>query len=360
VSSTEAAPVRARRVQVAAFVSAVFLCACGYLIDHGLRRAGIAAGPSPAIIALLTGAILRNLLPELAMLSPGLRTTMRVTIAPAIVLIGAGLDLRILGAEQIGLTGFAVTLLVMVVGFGAAYVASRLLGLSRRAAVLLGAGTSVCGNSAIVAVAPLVRADDEDLVLPLGAVNLFGVLIMLALPPLALAWGMNELAAGIWAGTTVHAVPQAVAAGAAVGETAGEVATLFKLVRVAMLAPLVLLIALVAARRDTNHPRGFDLRRAAALVPWFVWGFIALAAINTAGLLRPEIAPMEASDGSAMTLSEVLRLGGKILLAIALAAIGLEINARQLLAVGGRALGAGLMSTLVLAFAAYALIIALM
>src|SRR5690606_19367004 len=145
---------------------------------------------------------------------------------------------------------------------------------------LLGAGTAVCGNSAIVAVAPVVSAPEEDVAASLAAVNLYGLLVMLAVPAIAAPLGMPEAHAGVWAGTTVHAVPQAISAGAAVGETAAEIATAFKLVRVAMLAPLVLLIALITARRGTSGVRF------SKLVPWFVWGFVVASALKTAGLLE--------------------------------------------------------------------------
>jgi uncharacterized membrane protein YadS len=127
-----------------------------------------------------------------------------------------------------------------------------------------------------------------------------------------------------------------------------------------MLAPLVMLVAVVATRTKDATGGGFNVGRAVRLVPWFVWGFVILAAINTAGLLQAEFAFLGTDEGSAMTLSALLRLLGKILLAVALAAIGLEINVRALFSVGVRALGAGLVSTVILAAAAYGLIMALL
>ena len=138
----------------------------------------------------------------------------------------------------------------MVVAFFGAALGARLLGLGSRAAFLLGAGTAVCGNSAIMAIAPTVEADEEEIGLSIGVINLLGILMLFALPPLAGALDLGISAGGALAGLTVHAVPQAIATGEAFGDGALEWATLYKLLRVALLIPVVVIVSLIASRKS--------------------------------------------------------------------------------------------------------------
>jgi len=175
---------------------------------------------------------------------------------------------------------------------------------------------------------------------------------MLAWPMLGGWLSLSSEAFGVWAGTTIHAVPQVVAAGFAYSTDAGTLATLVKLVRVACLAPMVFILAVVHARRHAADANGETLTvRYARLVPWFVWGFMILAVTNTLGLLpalRFVPASFLASGPQEIQLETVCTFFANLLLTMDMAAIGLEVNVRQLAAVGGRALTAGLLSTVAL------------
>ena len=131
-----------------------------------------------------------------------------------------------------------------------------MLKLWKRTALLIGAGTAICGNSAIVAVAPLIDATDEDLMLSMSTINLLGLPLMFLFPLAGAMLGLGDQAYGVWAGTSIHAVPQVVAAAFAFSPGAGSIATLVKLVRVALLAPFtfVLAIAIRTAQADGRGP----------------------------------------------------------------------------------------------------------
>src|SRR6266700_3294517 len=129
----------------------------------------------------------------------------------------------------------------------AASYSGRLFGLWPKTALLVGAGTAICGNSAIVAVAPLIDAADEDVTLSVGTINVMGLL-----PLTGGALKMGDVAFGVWAGSTIHAVPQVVAAAFAYSQKAGTLATLVKLVRVTMLAPFMIALILIYARQRRN------------------------------------------------------------------------------------------------------------
>ncbi len=319
----------------------------------GPADAGMRHPISAAIIAILAGLLIRNTFALPDAIKPGCKTVVRKVIPFAIVCMGAGLNLAHL--TSIGLPALLVTVLCVALGLAAGYYFGKLFGLSSKTALLLGAGTGICGNSAIVAVAPLIDAEDEDVVLSVGTVNLFGLLAMLIWPAVGGWLAFGDATFGIWAGTSIHAVPQVVAAGFAFSPDAGTLATLVKLIRVTLLAPMVFLLALHHARNRLGDNDGATRLNVhyARLVPWFVWGFLAFALLNTLGLvptLHFQLAEfitgsprdVSVSVGSALTTT------GKLLLTLAMAAIGLEVSLRQLAGVGGRAITAGLAATVLL------------
>jgi len=207
----------------------------------------------------------------------------------------------------------------------------RALGVEPRLARLIGAGTSICGASAVLAVNSVTCAEEEDVAYAIACVTLCGTLSMLVYPLLAEALTLTPHAFGLWAGASIHEVGQAVATAFQDGREAGEVGTVAKLWRVMLLAPVVAGLGAVLARRG-----GVATGMAPAPVPWFVAGFLGLIALNSAGLL-PETARGWAGQVA------------PFLLAMALGAMGLDADPARLLAKGPRPLLLGLGATLFLA-----------
>jgi uncharacterized integral membrane protein (TIGR00698 family) len=287
---------------------------------------------SAAIIAILLGALLRNLIPFPTALLYGCKGLVRRVIPITIVLTGATLNLADLakGAPYLLVIAGAI-----VSGSLAAVYAGRFFGASAKTALLVGAGTSICGTSAIVAVAPVIDAGDNDLLLSVSTINIYGLVVMVILPVIGGLLGMSPENFGVWAGTTVHAVPQAVTTGFAFGATAGALATLVKLVRVTLLAPFVLVLALSAGKRKEGV-------RLSNLLPSFIYGFAALALLNTLGVLPLMTFHPLGGGGISLDLAKVLAELGSLLLTVSMAAMGLEVNLMFLLRAGGPALGTGL------------------
>lgn len=315
-----------------------------------LGSEGVRHPLSAAIIAILLGLVVRNLIVLPSAVNAGCKRAIKTAIPPAIVLTGTGLNLASLA--DVGIGALAVTALCVAFAVTTSYCIGRALGLRRQTALLLGAGTGICGNSAIVAVAPLTDAEDEDLALSIGTINLVGLLAMLTWPLIGSWLAMSDAGFGVWTGASIHAVPQVVAAGFAFSADAGTMATLVKLVRVSLLAPLVFVFAFLYAKQQlavSTNERAIRVRYA-RLVPWFVWGFLALAACNTLGLL-PTLSfdlagPLaRVAQPAHVAIGPLLTKMGKLLLTVAMAAIGLELNIRQLAGVGTRAIAAGLLST---------------
>ena len=323
--------------------------------------AGVRHPISAPILAVLIGLAARNLIVLPDAVKAGCKSAIKTYIPVAIVLTGGGLNLAVV--STIGVKALFIVVACIAVALAAGYYLGRICKLSHETSLLLGSGTAICGNSAIVATAPLIDAKDDDIVLSIGTVNLFGLLAMLAWPFVGGWLALSPEAFGVWAGTTIHAVPQVVAAGFAYGPEAGTLAALVKLVRVACLAPMVFFLAIIHARRHMGDTNGGPLTvRYARLVPWFVWGFVILSLTHTLGLLPAmSFAPVNPFTGETLApitfeLAAACTALANLLLTMDMAAIGLEVNLRQLAGVGSRALLAGLLSTALLGLASLSLI----
>lgn len=347
-------------------VASIIVAFAAYLISKAagaeLTIGSLPIPVSAGIVAILLGLLARNLLRLPKTLTFGCKRIVKKVIPVAIVLTGAKLDL--VAMRDVGLPVLTIIVLTMTIAIFGTYKIGRLLGLGRKVSLLLGVGTGVCGNSAIVAAAPLIDADDEDLVLSIGTVNLFGLLAMLAC--VLIGANLSAQVFGVWAGTTIHAVPQVVAAGMSHSMEAGTLATLVKLVRVALLAPLVFVLALMYARSHSADRSGRHVVvHYARFVPWFVWGFVIVAVVGAMGLI-PELQfdaermPGWMTGYDSIALADVLGDSAKVLLALAMAAIGLEVNLRLLVRVSGKAVLCGLLSTTMLAIVGMVLIRLLM
>jgi Predicted membrane protein len=208
---------------------------------------------------------------------------------------------------------------------------------------LIGAGTAICGTSAIVTVASSLQAEDEEITMSAATVNLLGLALMFTLPVLGGLLHMKENAVGIWAGSSIQAVPQAVAAGFAFGPEAGSVATLVKLLRVALLVPYSILIAFLYGTRSQFGSGGFFVR-AWRTVPGFLWGFVALAVLASANLVPTlQFSPtwLPAGQSYSVTLRALLLQASNILLAFVMAALGLEVGLKSIARVGRPAMLTG-------------------
>ncbi len=307
---------------------------------------GVRRPVSAAIVAIFLGAIAGNLLPLGTAVLAGAKHAARRVIPATIVLIGATLSFS--HAASVGSRAFVIVCATMTAAMLSAMALGRMLGIWTRTSILIGAGTAICGNSAIVAVAPLIDAEDRDVMLSMGAINVLGLVLMFLSPFLGGLLGMSDQGYGVWAGSTIHAVPQAVAAGFAFSEKAGGMATLVKLVRVALLAPMLLALAFAYARTRKDRVTVHYGR----LVPPFLWGFFALFLFNSLGWLPT----LQFASGFSVSSADALEQIGSILLALAMAAMGLEVNLKFFRKVGGAALIVGAASCAIACFTSWALI----
>ena len=281
------------------------------------------------ILALVCGLLVANVLGVPAAARPGIRFAVQRILRLGIILLGARLSLGevlTLGGQALG-----VVLALMTIALLFAYGVGRLLGLSRQLALLIGVGTAVCGNSAIIATAPIIEAEERDVSFAVATITLFGTLAVLLYPLVGLALALSQPVFGVWAGSAINDTSQVVAASAAYGAVALTTATVVKLTRNALMAPLLLAIAWWWRRQA-----GVARRGAAGAVPLFVLGFLLLVLLRTLGLVPATLLP---------ALDEGARFG----ILLALTGVGLSTSLRSLRQVGLTPLLVGLATALLIA-----------
>ncbi|MBP2316383.1 YeiH family protein [Azospirillum soli] len=287
------------------------------------------------VLAILLGAVVRTVWTPPPSLRPGVRFAAKPLLEVAIALLGASFGFgAILDAGPFLVPGIAG---VVVAALVASYAIGRTVGLSHRLALLVACGNSICGNSAIVAAAPAVRADGEEVALSIAFTAALGVPVVLGLPLLVEPLGLSQTQYGMLAGLTVYAVPQVLAATVPVGALSAQVGTLVKLVRVLMLGPVV--FALSVAERGNRRGR----LRVCEMVPWFILGFFGLGALRSLDVMPEALTAFLASVASLLTL-------------LSMAALGLEVDLRMMGRSGGRVTVAALLSLIALAAASLGLI----
>ncbi|MBW4331134.1 putative sulfate exporter family transporter [Stakelama sp. CBK3Z-3] len=296
------------------------------------------------VLAIVTGTLLRSLWTPDRRWFPGIAFSAKFLLELAVVLLGATVSGATIFAAGPGLLlGIAG---VVMIALMASFAIGRLLRLPPRMALLVACGNSICGNSAIAAVAPVIGADGDDVAASIGFTAVLGVAVVLGLPVLGFALHLGAIPYGALAGLTVYAVPQVIAAATPAGAAAVRIGTLVKLVRVLMLGPVCLMLSLVAAKLreepDEPLPQVTTGERPAwghppihHFVPWFISGFLILVALRSMDLI-PNAA-----------LAPANRIA-TLLTVVSMAALGLGVDIRTVAHAGGRVTAAVVLSLLVL------------
>jgi uncharacterized integral membrane protein (TIGR00698 family) len=307
------------------------------------------------VLAILIGTAVRTLwTPDMRWRS-GINFCAKTVLEVAVVLLGASLSAAtIMAAGPALLAGIVV---VVAVAIGASYSLGRALGLPRRMATLVACGNSICGNSAIAAVAPVIGADCDDVATAIAFTAVLGVAAVLGLPLLAGVLHMSGLQYGVFAGLTVYAVPQVLAATAPLGAVALQIGTLVKLCRVLMLGPVCLGLSIVArswreeadvvapdvSAGDRPVQASQHRLKLGELAPWFILGFLALAVMRSLNLIPARLLAPAASISSLLTV-------------VSMAALGLGVDIRVVAKAGGRVTLSVCLSLLVLGLISLGLI----
>ena len=287
------------------------------------------------VIAILLGIAIRTLWRPAERWRAGIAFSAKQLLEIAVMLLGASISFAAIAASG-PLLLVAIAAIVFAT-LGLSFTVSRLLGLSTKLSILIACGNSICGNSAIAAVAPVIGAEGDDIVSSISFTAILGVLMVLGLPLLIPLLQLSATQYGVIAGLTVYAVPQVLAATVPAGFVSTQIGTLVKLVRVLMLGPLVVCLSLIAPRLQ-GHAKVASTKRQrqfAKFVPWFIIGFLLLGTLRSFGAV-PNV------------LLEPMAKVTTLLTIISMAALGLGVDVRVLANAGGRVTAAVTLSLLVL------------
>lgn len=307
--------------RISSFFPGLLLCAAIATVALAIERAELslfgARWVESVVLAIAIGIAVTTSLPVCPRFRPGIELSAKGLLEVAIVLLGASISYAAIQNAGVELViGIAAIVFISIL---ASYTIGRAFGLSPKLATLIACGNSICGNSAIVAVAPVIEADARDVTAALAFTAGLGVLAVFLLPLLYYHFSLSLPQYGIIAGITVYAVPQVLAATAPVGMISVQIGTLVKLIRVLMLGPVIFLLGLAMKARGTTGAGRSDRR----VVPWFILGFFGMIALRFVGLISPSQADLLANVAAILTT-------------LAMAALGLSVNARSFLHAGGR------------------------
>jgi uncharacterized integral membrane protein (TIGR00698 family) len=304
---------------------------CGLIAAAALllRQVSGLAVLSPMIVSIALGALVHNTLGTPTVARPGVGFSLRWILRFGIVLLGFQLTTQ--QVLDVGVTGFAVIAVSLVGCFVVTKPLGAALGVDAKLTELIAAGTSICGASAVIAANTVTKAPEEDCAYAVTCVTLCGMVAMVLYPLLPAVLGLGPRDYGLWTGASVHEVAQVVAASYQAGREAGDYATITKLTRVIMLAPMMMVLGALATRRADGGEG-----QARAPLPYFALGFIAAIAANS----TIEISPF---------LKELIVAATTFLLALALAAMGLSTDMRKLAPKGARPLVLGALSSFFIA-----------
>jgi uncharacterized integral membrane protein (TIGR00698 family) len=293
------------------------------------------------VLAILLGIAVRSVWAPSNAWTPGVNFCAKQLLEFGVMLLGASINISAMMGVAPGLSISIVA--IVAVSISCSYAIGRAFRLPPRMAMLVACGNSICGNSAIAAVAPTIGADKNEIAASIAYTAALGLIVVLALP-LAAPWiGLSPAQYGVLAGITVYSVPQVFAATAPVSAVSVQVGILVKLSRVLMLGPVILALGCAAWRR---HPDVKSARRSVPLgklLPWFVIGFAMFAALRASGLLPSALVRPLASIAELLTV-------------VAMAALGLGVDPRAVCRTGARATAAVGCSLLLLVTLSLALI----
>jgi len=282
---------------------------------------------SSLIVAILLGILIKNLFPIPNRFHEGIHFSLKKVLRLAIILLGFRLSFTEM--TQIGGKGLLLVSIVTTATILFAVWLGKRLGLDKELSILIGAGTGICGASAVAAVAPVVDAEEKDTTFAIATVTIFGTIAMFLYPIMYKLLHLPSILYAVWAGTSIHEVAQVVAAGFAAGDEAGQFATVVKLSRVLLVIPAAIILGYSMMKQRDNG----EWSTKKITIPWFVFGFGAIVIINSLHILPSQVTnPLIHIDGFLLTL--------------AMAGMGLETSMEKMKKVGMRPFYVGLSTSI--------------
>ena len=253
----------------------------------------------------------------------GIKFTGKKILQYSIILLG--FEMNLFHVMEVGSQSLYVMIFTLITAFVTAYSIGKILKLDKDTTILIGAGTAICGGSAIVAVAPVIGAKDQDVAFSISTIFLFNIIAVFIFPAIGHFLNLSDTGFGMWAGTAINDTSSVVAAGYSYSSAAGNYATIVKLTRALMIVPICLLFAVLTAQNQKKTGT-FNLTK---IFPWFILWFVVASIVNTSGILSTEI-------------TAALGNIGKFAIILAMSAIGLNTKLKSLIQNGLKPITLGL------------------
>jgi uncharacterized integral membrane protein (TIGR00698 family) len=323
--------------RIASLIPGVALCVLITLVAVSIQAAEETTVGHPyveaIVVAILLGMAIRTVWEPGLRFHAGIAFSAKQLLEVAVALLGTSITFAAVAASGLALLVAIVS--VVALTLAASFAISRGLGLSVRLSILIACGNSICGNSAIAAVAPVIGASTDEVVSSISFTAVLGVVVVLGLPILIPLLALSETQYGILAGMTVYAVPQVLAATIPAGLVSTQIGTLVKLVRVMMLGPVLASIAVFARGLRSDQPATPARTSFFKVVPWFILMFFVLAGLRSLSLIpSTAVVPLQKT--------------ASVLTVLSMAALGLGVDVRVIGGVGGKVIAAVTLSLLFL------------
>lgn len=266
------------------------------------------------IFSIILGIIISNAIKLPDQYQPGIKFASKKILQYAIIVMGFTLNLRVV--VEMGLSSLPITLTTITAALLTSLWLGKVMNIGENIRTLIGVGTAICGGSAIAAASPIVDAKEDEVAFSLSTIFLFNIIAVFIFPIIGHTIGLSDIGFGHFAGTAINDTSSVVAAGYAYSETAGDTATIIKLVRALMIIPVCLILVMVQLKK--SEKRAFSIKK---VFPWFILYFF-LASVVTLIINLPE------------AIISYIKMLSTFMISIAMAGIGLSVSIKQFRAIG--------------------------
>lgn len=291
------------------------------------------------VIAIIVGMAWRAAFKVQDTWQVGIAFSSKKLLRLGIILLGMRLNLA--DIYHAGASVFLIAVINLLFALMVVYGLTKMLKVDQKLGILTACGTAICGAAAVVAIAPQIKANQKETAVGAAIVALLGTVFTLIYTVLYSILDLTPTEYGIFAGGTLHEIAHVIAAASAGGNEAIDIAVIVKLTRVALLVPVAIIIGIFYRKMDkSEEKKGFTL----SIIPWFILGFLAMSAINSLGIIPANVAQAFVNIAY-------------ILIAMAMAGLGLNVEIKTFKELGVKAFIAGLVGSVCLSILGYILVI---
>lgn len=294
------------------------------------------------VIAILIGIVWRATIGVPHPAIAGTNFSSKKLLRLGIILLGMRLNLT--DIAHAGPKVILIALICIAFAFFVVYAIAKWFKVEKKLGILTACGTAICGAAAVVAISPQIKANNDETAIGAATVAILGTIFTLLYTVLYPVLGFTQHGYGVFAGATLHEIAHVIAAAAPGGEDAVDIAVIVKLTRVALLVPVAILIGVWSSRSEkANRTNGGKMTLKSLQIPWFIFGFVAMSAVNSLGIV------------SAAFANHVVLLA-YMLIGMAMAGLGLNVDIVAFKRLGMKSFAAGLIGSILLSVLGFGLV----